>query len=191
MNNYTTKRRRVATTAPPRAVTRPVAVATLAVLLVLLTAALAPTHLFGQITPEMQKAREETAVVFDLGRFFGYVHEMTTENRTLALTTAQKRSILTVMNEIRALKRIEPPWAAGKLEYLELDVLTPAQLMDIDRRAIAWQKSRDTPGSGGGSTGGSGSGPLSTYAAGGPFNPIVDTERLIGQNFQALYDLLK
>ncbi len=168
----------------------------LATLLVLITTALAPTRLFGQTTPDMQKAREETAVVYDLGRFFGYVHGMTTENRSLALTAEQKREIKGIMDEIRGMSRIEPAWAAQQLEYLELDLLTPAQLMEVDRRAIAWQDSRDTSaesgsGTGSGAAGGSGTGPLSTYAAGGPFNPIVDAGRTIGQGFQALYDLVK
>jgi hypothetical protein len=170
----------------------------LAALLILATTALAPTYLSGQSTPDMQKAREETAVVYDLGRFFGYVHGMTTENRSLALTTEQKREIKGIMDEIRDTSRIEPSWAARQLEYLELDLLTPAQLMEVDRRAMAWQNSRETSSEGGGGTGGatgaaggSGSGPLSTYAAGGPFNPIVDATRTIGQGFQALYDHIK
>lgn len=141
-------------------------------------------------TADMQQAREETAVVYDLGRFFGYVHGMTTENASLALTDSQATEIAAVMDEILGMDRVEPAWASETLERLELDVLSPAQLMDVDRRAIAWQNSREstatTSGTGSGSSGGSGSGPLSSYVAGGPFNPIVDESRTIGQGFAAL-----
>jgi hypothetical protein len=145
-------------------------------------------------TADMQEAREETAVVYDLGRFFGYVHGMTTENASLALTPSQATEIAAVMDEISGMDRVEPSWASETLERLELDVLSPAQLMDVDRRAIAWQKSREssgtTEGSGTGSSGGSGSGPLGSYVAGGPFNPIVDESRTIGQGFAALREYL-
>jgi hypothetical protein len=143
-------------------------------------------------TPEMEQARAETAVVYDLGRFFGYVHGMTTENRSLTLTPEQKREILSVMEEIRGMARIEPAWAESTLEYLELDLLSPAQLMDVDQRAIAREQERESTGvtGGGGGTGG-GTGPLSSYAAGGPFNPLLDDTKTIGQGFAELYDYLK
>jgi hypothetical protein len=113
---------------------------------------------------------------------------MTTEDAALALTDAQKREIKTVMDEIRGMSRIEPDWAAERLEYLELDVLTPKQLMDVDLRAIEWQNTRETTSQSGGGTG---TGPMATYVAGGAFNPIIDPSRTIGQGFNALYDLLK
>jgi hypothetical protein len=145
-------------------------------------------------TADMQKAREETAVVYDLGRFFGYVHGMTTENASLALTASQATEIAAVMDEISEMDRVEPAWASETLERLELDVLSPAQLMEVDRRAITWQNSREstasTAGTGTGSSGGSGGGPLGSYVAGGPFNPIVDESRTIGQGFAALREHL-
>jgi len=145
-------------------------------------------------TADMQKAREETAVVYDLGRFFGYVHGMTTENASLALTASQATEIAAVMDEISEMDRVEPAWASETLERLELDVLSPAQLMEVDRRAITWQNSREstasTAGTGTGSGGGSGGGPLGSYVAGGPFNPIVDESRTIGQGFAALREYL-
>ncbi len=145
-------------------------------------------------TPEMEQARIETAVVNDLGRFFGYVHGMTTENRSLALTAEQKREILSVMEEIKGMARIEPAWVESTLEYLELDLLSPAQLMEVDRRAIAREQERESTGvtGGGGGTGaGGGTGPLSSYVAGGPFNPIIDDTKPMGQGFGAFYDYLK
>ncbi len=146
-------------------------------------------------TPEMEQARIETAVVNDLGRFFGYVHGMTTENPGLALTAEQKREILSVMEDIKGMARIEPAWAESTLEYLELDLLSPAQLMEVDRRAIAREQEREstsvTGGSGGGTGAGGGTGPLSSYVAGGPFNPIIDDTKPMGQGFAALYDYLE
>ncbi|MDA3947642.1 MAG: hypothetical protein PF508_00315, partial [Spirochaeta sp.] len=142
-----------ATTASTMRRDRAVRIALLALGLMIVTAALAPSNLFGQTTPEMQQAREETAVVYDLGRFFGYVHGMTTESPSLALTDTQKRKIAGVIEQIREMRRIEPEWAEEQLTYLELELLTPAQLMDVDRRAIEWQNTRESTGqtgSGGG-----------------------------------------
>lgn len=160
-------------------------------LLTVVFALLAVGNAFAQTTPDpaIQQAKEDTVVVYDLGRFFGYVHAMTVESSRLALTAQQKSEILAVMTEIRNMSRVEPDWAEEKLEYLELDLLTPAQLMDVDRRAIEWQNSRETTATGTG--GGTGSGPITSYVAGGPFNPIVDETKTIGQGFAALYAYLK
>ena len=137
--------------------------------------------------PAIEKAKEETAVVFDLGRFFGYVHGMSTEESRLALSPEQRRELFTIMTTIRKMNRVEPGWAAETLEYLELDLLRPDQLMEVDRRAIEWQKSRtiNTPGTGGGA------GPISSYVAGGAFNPIIDETKTIGKGFAALYSYLE
>lgn len=173
---------------------RRIRIALLALYLVILTTVLAPSHVFGQTTPEMQQAREETAVVYDLGRFFGYVYGMTTEDRTLELTDVQKREIAAVITEIEGMRRIEPEWAEERLTYLELELLTPAQLMEVDRRAFEWQNTRETTGasgSGGGTGGGSGSGPLSSYVAGGPFNPLLDETKTIGGGIASLREYLR
>jgi hypothetical protein len=173
---------------------RPSRVILLALGLIITTVVLAPSDLFGQTTPEMQQAREETAVVYDLGRFFGYVYGMTTENPSLELTDAQKGEIAGVIAEIEGMRRIEPEWAEETLTYLELELLTPAQLMEVDRRAIEWQNNREstgTTGSGGGTGGGSGSGPLSSYVAGGPFNPLLDETKTIGEGIASLREYLR
>jgi hypothetical protein len=154
-----------------------------------------PRQVTAQTTPDpaIAAAREETVVVYDLGRFFGYVQTMITENPDLELDSTQRRAVLAVMEEIRSATRIEPVWADEMLTHLELDVLTVQQLMEVDRLAIEWQNTRTggtQTGSGSGSTG-SGSGPLSTYVAGGAFNPIVDESRSIGQGFAALYEELR
>ena len=147
--------------------------------------------LFAQTEPDtaVQEAKEKTAVVYDLGRYFGYVHGMTTENPKLALTEAQKSEIREIMDRIKGMKRVEPAWAEETLEYLELDLLSPAQLMEVDRRAIEWQNSRETS-STAGTGAGSGTGPISSYLAGGAFNPIIDETKSIGQGFAALYKYL-
>jgi len=163
-----------------------------AVLVALAIAAAAPVA--AQTTTEMQDARQETLVVYDLGRFFGYVEAMIAEDASLDLTGAQATEVREIMTEIRETERIEPDWAEERLTYLELDVLTPAQLMEVDRRAIEWQNTREStnePGSGAGSGGGSGSGPLSTYVAGGAFNPLLDETKSIGEGFAALYQRLR
>jgi len=159
---------------------------TLAAVLFIVTGAL-----FAQTEPDpaVQEAKEETAVVYDLGRFFGYVHAMTTENPKLALTDDQKSEIREIMDRIKGMKRVEPAWAEETLEYLELDLLSPAQLMEVDRRAIEWQNSRETS-STAGTGAGSGTGPISSYLAGGPFNPIIDETKSLGQGFAALYEYL-
>lgn len=160
--------------------------------LIIAMALLVPVLLTAQTEPDpaIQEAKEETAVVYDLGRFFGYVHTMTTENSRLALTTAQKSELLQVMTEIKGMSRVEPDWAGETLEYLELDFLTPAQLMEVDRLAIEWMNTREST-TGTGTGGGTGSGPISSYVAGGPFNPIIDDTKSIGQGFMELYDYLK
>lgn len=143
---------------------------------------------------EMQEAREETLVVYDLGRFFGYVEDMSANDASLALTSDQATAFREIMTEIRETQRIEPEWAEERLTHLELEVLTPTQLMEVDRRAIEWQNNRETtsePGSGAGSGGGTGSGPLSTYVAGGAFNPLLDESKSIGEGFAGLYERLR
>jgi hypothetical protein len=148
----------------------------------------------AQTTAEMQEARQETLVVYDLGRFFGYVEAMIADDASLALSNDQAAEFLKIMTEIRETQRIEPDWAEERLGYLELDVLSPAQLMEVDRRAIEWQNTRETstePGSGAGSGGGTGTGPLSTYVAGGAFNPLLDETKSIGEGFAGLYERVR
>ena len=158
-----------------------------AVLLGLLLLAAAALSAQTVPDPAIQEAKKETAVVYDLGRFFGYVHAMSTESDKLALSAGQKEELHRIMTQIKETKRIEPDWAKKTLEYLELDLLTPAQLMDVDRRAIEWLNTRQPPAQAG--TGaGSGTGPMSSYVAGGPFNPIVDETKTIGQGFAALFE---
>lgn len=154
-------------------------------IVLLLTVALAALPVFAQETepdPAVQAAKEEVAVVYDLGRFFGYVWGMQQEGGDLALTRDQMSDIYEVASEVAATARIEPDWAEDQLDYLELDVLSPAQLMQVDMLALAREESR-VEGSGTGSGGGSGSGVILSYVDGGPFNPITGATNTIGTDF--------
>ncbi|MDZ7795348.1 MAG: hypothetical protein U5P10_17140 [Spirochaetia bacterium] len=167
----------------------------------LATAVNFPAHAQSTPDPEIQKAKEETAVVYNLGRFFGYVYGMVTENKELRLSEGQKRELREVMEDIESMGRIEATWADETLQYLELELLTPDQLMEIDQRAIEWQNNSDSgsaAGSGGraagggdGSGSGGGSGPISSYVNGGPFNPLLDESKNIGKGFRDLYECVR
>ena len=71
--------------------------------------------------------------MYDLGRFFGYVHTMATENEGLELSDTQLDIFHDIMVEIQDLTRVEPDWADETLEYLELDVLSVKQLIEVER----------------------------------------------------------
>lgn len=166
---------------------------------VLVTALLlAGGSVFAQSTepdPAIQTAKEETAVVYDLGRFFGYVATMEQENPDLSLSRDQLKVFYEAMRRIATTNRIEPDWAAETLEALELEVLDPKQLMEVDMLALARQETRLSSGSGTGTGQGQGGGassggtsPMQSYIAGGDFNPITSQDRSLGEGF---YELLK
>lgn len=133
--------------------------------------------------PEVQKAKEETAVVFDLGRLFGYLQTMEKEKKNLALNVSQLSEIYSTMKDLKAMERVEPKKADEMLTHLEDDVLTPDQLMYTDQLAIAREAERatKTPGSGGGG------GPIISYIAGGAFNPMADPSKTIGKDFATFF----
>ena len=145
-----------------------------------------------------QKAREEAEVVFDLGRIIQFMMRMDVEMPILALDGQQARDLLVIMNEIRRSTRVDASQAERWLTTIEDDVLTPAQLAFVDRLFIerTSTSARGTnggtgtrnPSAGAGTDGGAGS--MSSYIAGGPFNPIVDTSRAMGQDFEKYFELL-
>ena len=147
------------------------------------------------VDPAIQDAKEETAVVYDLGRFFGYVWRLQGEDfENLALTRDQMVELYEVVSYVASTARIEPDWAEEQLDYLELDLLSPAQLMQVDMFAISREESR-VPGSGtgtGSSSGGTGTGAavILSYINGGAFNPIIDDTKTTGQDFVALLEFL-
>lgn len=135
--------------------------------------------------PAIQQAKEETAVVFDLGRFFSYLNTMEKESPRLALSRTQLEEIYQVMSKLKSIKRIEPDEAEEMLVHMEDEVLTPDQLMEVDQLAIARMEERavqSTKGSG------SGGGQITSYIAGGPFNPVADPSRTIGKDFITFFE---
>jgi hypothetical protein len=71
---------------------------------------------------------------------------------------------------------------------IEDRILKPDQLTFVDSLAIARQAER-TVTTGSGASGGTS--PVASYMSGGPFNPMTDTGRKIGQDFKAAVDYLK
>lgn len=140
--------------------------------------------------PAIQQAKEETAVIYDLGRFFGYVHTMIEENPDLALTPKQLEEFHTVMTRIKGMSRVEADWADETLDYLELDLLTVKQLIAVDKLAIARESTRQTgtgESKGAGATTENPAGSVQTYVAGGAFNPMLDTSKSLGEGFDDFY----
>jgi hypothetical protein len=140
----------------------------------------------GSTDPAIQKAREETLVVYDLGRMFGYLNGITKDSKVAALTTDQLKKLHDIALEIEKIKRLEPPKAKALLTQIEDKILTPAQLVAVDKLAAAAAKERaatQTAGTGTGSS--SGGNVLASYVSGGDFNPILDKTKTMGQDFYA------
>jgi len=147
---------------------------------------------FGQSTqdPAVQEMRQKLEVVYDLGRMFSYIQTMDKEQKKLALSTAQVKSLVSMAEKILKVTRLEPKEADAMLKEIEDRILKPDQLMFVDGLAIARANERTaTSGTGAGSTGGTS--PVQSYMNGGPFNPMQDTTKKIGQDFKAAYDYLK
>lgn len=154
-------------------------------------ALMASAGVFAQTTqdPAMAAAKEKLEVVYDLGRVFGYIHAMDKEQKKLALSAPQVKSLLGIAEKILASKRIEPKDAEGMLVNIEDTVLTPAQLSFVDGLAIARLSERTATASGAGSAGGTS--PIQSYLDGGPFNPMLDATKTLGKDFKAAVDYLK
>jgi hypothetical protein len=153
-----------------------------------LLAAFLPVVAMAQTTaedPALAKAKEDTVVVFDLGRLFGYLNTMEKEAPKLALSRDQLLKLVEIMAKIKVTKRLVPDEAEKLLVQIEDSILTPAQLTYADQLAIAKEATRTK---GTGETAGSGAGQLATYVAGGAFNPLLDTTKVMGQDFAAFYD---
>jgi hypothetical protein len=139
--------------------------------------------------PAIQEAKEKTAVVFDLGRVFGFIHTMEKEEPKLSLSNDQMQQLYSIMDRVLNIERIEPDEAEEMLVKIEDEILTPDQLMHVDQLAIARAAERESaaeervPGSGGGQ--------ITSYIAGGAFNPMKDASKTIGKDFTAFFDYLK
>ena len=114
---------------------------------------------------------------------------MDKEEPKLALTNDQINELYSFMDKIVAIERLEPAAAEEMLVKIEDEILTPDQLMQVDQLAIARAAERESattervPGSGGGQ--------ITSYVAGGAFNPMKDASKTIGKDFAAFYDYLK
>ncbi len=135
--------------------------------------------------PAIIKAKEETAVVFDLGRLFGYINIMETEEKSLSLDKNQMEAVYKIMVTLKQTDRIEPDMADSMITEMEDNILTVDQLMYTDQLAIEKMATR-TAGSG---TGGGG-GQITNYIAGGAFNPMTDPAKNIGKDFDTLFNYL-
>lgn len=165
-----------------RMIRGPLAVVALTVLL--------PLAVGAQTSPDdpaVQAAKEKTAAVFDLGRIFGYLRTLEATQPTLALSSSQLREVSAVMEEIKATKRFEVSHAEELLTRIEEEILTPEQLMAVDQIAIAKMDERASSGVSPGSGGG---GQITSYLAGGPFNPMLDATKTIGKDFAAYDELV-
>ena len=139
--------------------------------------------------PAMADAKEKLEVVYDLGRVFGYLHTMDKEQKKLALTPAQVKSLLVIAEKIRTTARLEPKVADGLLTEIEDKILTDPQLIFVDDLAIARLTERTTAGTGAGSAGGVS--PIQSYLNGGAFNPMLDATKTLGKDYKAAVDYLK
>ncbi len=135
--------------------------------------------------PAIIKAKEETAVVFDLGRLFGYINTMETEEKSLSLDKNQMEAVYKIMVTLKQTDRIEPDMADSMITDIEDNILTVDQLMYTDQLAIAKMATR-TAGSGSGGGGGQ----ITNYIAGGAFNPMTDPAKNIGKDFNTLFNYL-
>ena len=147
--------------------------------------------------PEMAKVKEEIAVIYDLGRFFGYLNTMEEEAPELALSKDQMKELYNILNKFLKLDRIEIDDADETLLYMEEELLTLDQLIFIDELAIAKMENRGSgSGSGGGGGGSSpgtssGGGQLTGYVAGGDFNPLKDPSKAMGEDVADFFEYLK
>jgi hypothetical protein len=147
--------------------------------------------LSAQTTPDpaIQKAKEETVVIFDLGRMFGYLNAMEKDAKVPALNSTQLTKLYDIMVELRNTKRVEVARAQILLTTIEDDILTPAQLMAADKLAAAKESERTTvQGTGAGSSATGGTSSMTSYVSGGDFNPIIDATKTMGKDFTAFYD---
>lgn len=161
-------------------------------IVVFLLVAMAAGTVFAQTTtdPALQEAKAKLEVVYDLGRVFGFIHTMDKEQKKLALTVAQAKSLVVIADKILATKRMEPKPSEAWLVEIEDRILTADQLMFVDGLAIERAaSSTSVAGTGTGSTGGTS--PLQSYVSGGAFNPMLDATKTIGKDFKAAYDYLK
>jgi hypothetical protein len=127
----------------------------------------------------IRAAREQTQVVFDLGRYLGAIVEMEAKGAKLALTQAQAKQILPILAELKASKRVTPEVAGKTLGKVQA-ILSPEQ-----RKAVLPLAQQEGQGETGGGNGANRELFLS-WSKGGPFNPFLSAKSATGQSFAAL-----
>ena len=156
--------------------------------MLILLMAMIPLMAMAQSTdPAIIKAKEETAAIFDLGRFFGYLNTLEEEAPEIGLSQDQMEELFVTLSKYLKMDRIKIDEADGTLIYLEEELLTLDQLIYVDELAIAKMGNR-VSGSG---TGGGGGGQMANYIAGGLFNPLKDPSKTIGKDVSAFFSYLK
>jgi len=136
--------------------------------------------------PALLKARADLESVFALGRVFGYLSTMETQQPKLALSRSQAGKIAEVVEKIKAIRRFDASTADEMLGEIEDRILTAEQLQFTDQLALAANATPAQNQSGNAP----GTGPLASYVAGGPFNPMTDASSQVGRNFAAFSQLV-
>ncbi len=173
------------------------------VVLLMVTAVSAPAwSQQGSDPAAMQRVREELEVVSDLGRLFTFVLRMEKEVPILSLNGAQVNLLWQITEEIRRTERLTPARAEALTIQIEDEILSPDQLFYTDQQFLTRDEKR-VPGTGsaaeprgtgtadGAGAAGSSGGIIATYMAGGPYNPLLDESRQVGQDFAALRESLR
>ena len=138
--------------------------------------------------PAIKQARAELEPVFALGRLFDYLATMEGQQPRLVLSRAQAAKIFDLMENIKAVRRFDAKTAVDMLSEIEDRILTPQQLQFTDQLALG---ASTTPGQNRpGNSSGTGSGPLASYVAGGPFNPMTEPNNKLGKDFASFSQLL-
>lgn len=160
---------------------------------------------------DVQEAREELNSMLDLGRMFGFILTMSTEEASLRLSDAQAADLLEITREVRQTTRLTGIAAETYLTRIEDEILTARQLIATDQLWIASERERSNIASDEGQQRGAGRGSgdqtgtpdadgteqtepvseLAAFAAGGDFNPLVDGERPQGESLLALLSYLE
>lgn len=175
------------------------------ILLILLTATVMTVPVWtqqGSDPAAMQRVREELEVVSDLGRLFTFILRMEKEVPILSLNGEQVNRLWQITEEIRRTERLTPARAEALTIQIEDEILSPDQLFYTDQQFLTREEKR-VPGAGSaaqprgtgtpdgsGATGSSG-GIIASYMSGGPYNPLLDESRQVGQDFTVLRESLR
>ena len=154
----------------------------------------------GQQTGRDQnlQVREDLLVITELGRLFGFIVTMHESEPALAISRAQAQELWQISEELRRIQRLEPALAERHLLQIEDTILNPAQLLYTDRlfsgRGESQESGSETRSSPRSNDNDSSSGDfssISSYLAGGRYNPFLDQGRPMGDNFENLRNLLQ